>query len=287
MARKKKKNLTWVWVVLAIVVVLGTTGYIFRENISLALDGLIQLTIVNEQPDVTLTPSTISPGLWVKISLFPDDICVGDSTTGSITSNIPNGICSIYYDSGAGATLYKNVVLDSSGSWSETNVMSSAGVAIFRVACIDGSRYALSNTDTLTVRVCSSPTTTTTVSSFSGYYCCLPSMQRAPVCRSGGCLPSDFPWGPLVAYPSLSSCQDSCKVTITTTIPATTTTIEAYSDEWCDNWCKYEYDLWSYQHGVRLDDGTSCHDYGLAYCSPLGCTSSHQMNYCCCWDCET
>lgn len=91
----------------------------------------------------------------VNLNLNPTNICVGGSTTGSITSNIPNGVCSIYANSGSGFNLLRNVNLNSAGSFSAIETMNTVGTAIFRTICCDNSgNCRVSNDVNIIVRVC-------------------------------------------------------------------------------------------------------------------------------------
>jgi len=112
------------------------------------------------QPPITPYPKEIVKeyvSYWTTLDLSPNYICAGDRVTGSITSNIPNGACSIFMDTGAGYVLFMNVNLDASGRYSQTGVVSVVGTATFIAVCCDANRNCkLSNTDTLNSRICDS-----------------------------------------------------------------------------------------------------------------------------------
>lgn len=93
----------------------------------------------------------------VQLSVTPSQICVGDAVTGTITSNIYNGVCSIFINNGAGYVFFANVNLDRSGSFSQTETISVAGTALFQAVCCDSSgNCKLSSTSSLISRVCDS-----------------------------------------------------------------------------------------------------------------------------------
>ena len=111
----------------------------------------------------------------VYLTIFPSEICVGDTTTGSISSNINNGICTIFTNiNDEGWNVYKNVVLDSTGDYSETsNPILATGYAKFRAICCDADMNCkISNDDDLNVNTCDSPSPScsSSCSSHDGYY---------------------------------------------------------------------------------------------------------------------
>lgn len=73
----------------------------------------------------------------VSQNIIPNPVCVGDTITASINTNIPNGVCSIFIDPGTGFVLLGNVYLDASGNFSTTETMTAPGVATFRTICCD------------------------------------------------------------------------------------------------------------------------------------------------------
>lgn len=86
----------------------------------------------------------------------PNEICVGDSTTGSITTNIYNGICAIWVNiNNGGWEIFATVELDSEGDFSQTEVITTPGTAVFRALCCDAEGLCkATNEATLIVNVC-------------------------------------------------------------------------------------------------------------------------------------
>jgi hypothetical protein len=153
MSRRKHKrnkfNPIWLLIVLAAVLV----GAVIYGGIT----GWFKLTISNvfNQPQAPLSPTTQFLTYNVEISLNPSTICVGDSTTGSIDSNIYNGLCTVYINTGEGYKFLMNANLDAQGKWSTTVPINSVGQAYFMAACTDGeSNYRISNVVTLTSQMC-------------------------------------------------------------------------------------------------------------------------------------
>lgn len=276
---KKKSNLnvpSWlIWTVVIGVGFLILRGHINNllgwnlPSLKDILDGMIVFNVFNTA-DVPIDVPT-DPDLTVSISLMPNNICVGESTLGRITSNIPNGICSIFWNAGSGTNLYKNVVLDSSGSWSESNTMSTAGTAIFQVACVSGGRHAVSNQATLTVTSCA---TTTTVSS-PKWRCCM--VGREMKCTTSWC-------NSIQTYNSEAACELQCgfpDFTTTTTVPGTTTTTIPGPPN-CNQACMDE--VGSPWGGFPVMDPMECEPGGLAIPGPfdmLCCCIMEEPVVCC------
>jgi hypothetical protein len=139
-----KKDNSTIWAVGAIIVV----------ALILTRGGFT--TIINQAPNVPLDPEFISSHYTLMLSVQPSRICVGDTATGTISSDIYGGICSVYLNSGTGWSLYKNVNLDSSGHYSETSPpMMTVGAVTFRAVCCDSEMNCkISNDAVLTVEAC-------------------------------------------------------------------------------------------------------------------------------------
>jgi len=91
----------------------------------------------------------------VNLDVSPNSICSGATTTGTITSNIYYGICSIYENSTGNFRLFMNVNLTSNGGYSQTVRVFPLGDASIQSVCCDLNRNCrLSNVDTLQVVTC-------------------------------------------------------------------------------------------------------------------------------------
>ena len=143
----KKDNTSWIIAIVLITVLIygGNAGW-FKSIVNIT-------DITNNQETIALSPDNISTVFYIELDLEPNNICVGDETLGSIESNMPNAICSIYYNPGSW-TLYKNVMLNNEGEYNEIVTIDSAGTALFRVVCYLDGEYAISNDETLVVEVC-------------------------------------------------------------------------------------------------------------------------------------
>lgn len=109
-------------------------------------------------PDVPSDPEGPEyTGYWLTMSMSPSNICVGDRTTGSLSSNMPNAICSVFTNVGSGWTFFGNAILDSNGRYSQSATINSIGTALFRATCADtNGNYRISNEVMLTVTDCDS-----------------------------------------------------------------------------------------------------------------------------------
>lgn len=99
----------------------------------------------------------------VVLSFLPVSICSGQSTTGSIDSNIGNGICSIFIKTSFNPTwqLFNTVTLNPSGDYSASQVVNTVGTANFAAICCDYQKNCrISNVATLIVDLCNNPTPT-------------------------------------------------------------------------------------------------------------------------------
>lgn len=150
MKKKQKENLYWTLGLIFIIVFIygGTHGW-FQG-------------ITNFFPPKQATPSpgdtfTQDTRYTVTVSIIPSSICVGDRSIGSIDSNIPNGVCSIFYNpNSAGWIFYGNANLDNNGDFrTYSPVMTTSGSSIFAVICCDSSgNCKMSNQPSLNVRNC-------------------------------------------------------------------------------------------------------------------------------------
>jgi len=105
--------------------------------IAIGSRGDTYMTEYRETKHAPLEPEKEFYEYEVKLEVEPANICSGDSTTGSIYSNIEMGFCSIFVDTGSGMTHYKNVLLDENGEYSEAQTIYATGTAEFRAVCCD------------------------------------------------------------------------------------------------------------------------------------------------------
>ena len=125
------------------------------------LVGSGQFAVVDE-PSVPYDPEnppTQLPanGYNLVLTLSPNDICVGESSTGTITSNMYNAICAIWVHDGTSWSHLSNVALDNYGRYSETQTIGVAGTVVFLAACTDlDSIIKVSNQAYLIVTDCDS-----------------------------------------------------------------------------------------------------------------------------------
>lgn len=170
------------------------------------------------QPYVVLQQITETPNYFVSISITPNNPCIGEQITGTITSNIPFGKCSAYVDN----KFMTNADLDASGSFSYSNSIGVIGSATVKVICCDSqNRCKTSNEVVLTVRNCG---ITTTISQ-GKYYCCFAMGQFA--CFQNACPPAGQQIG---QYDTILQCNANCNKPITT---AQTTTTTVSSSVYC------------------------------------------------------
>lgn len=76
-------------------------------------------------------------GYDVYISIVPDRVCVGDTVTGYITSNIPNGVCGIFVNPGSAWQFLMGANLDATGSFSQSTVITQVMTVYARAVCCD------------------------------------------------------------------------------------------------------------------------------------------------------
>jgi len=142
----KKQDNTIIWIIgIAIIVVILLPKLDFSK---------FSFNIQNPQ---TPQPLNVQEYLTydVSIGLNPTDICAGDFVTGTINSNIPNGVCSIFSDVGVGYSFLVNINLDYYGDWTGAYPVMSVGTANFMAVCCDAEgNCKLSNIVALTSRAC-------------------------------------------------------------------------------------------------------------------------------------
>lgn len=149
----KSKNYTWVAVVAVALLFIGVFWYVGTHG------GFKGFTIndINAHFPVSITEindENTDDTYWVTLSLNPETICVGDTTRGSVASNMPMALCALFVNTGSGYAHLRNIGLDGTGSFSVTERINTAGTATFRALCILNGRYQISNEVRLTVEVC-------------------------------------------------------------------------------------------------------------------------------------
>lgn len=154
------KNSNAKWYAITIIVIAAMVIFVglptMRYEIKLpSFSGFLQGA---EQPQITPDPSEPeSTNYWVNLRVDPTRICVGESSTGNIISNMPNALCVILSNTGSGYQFYQNAVLDSTGRYSRAQVVSVVGTAQLRATCADSNgNYRISNVATLVVDDCDS-----------------------------------------------------------------------------------------------------------------------------------
>lgn len=158
---KKNKRFPWepikIGILLVCVVLLGYIAIYGK---------LFTFNITQENPQISLNPEKIKDSYFVTLEVVPNTICVGQSATGKISSDIPNGRCSIYYDNGNGMIHLRSIQLDSIGMFQYTQPISVTGTVRFRTVCCDSnSMCKISNDATLNVNICATSQATTTLPS--------------------------------------------------------------------------------------------------------------------------
>jgi len=101
-------------------------------------------------------PPVIDSSYSAILDIVPEVICVGDSTMGSVMTNLPAGShCAIFVNAGAGWQFVYTANLDANGDARESRVMNTAGVLTLEALCYDhDGNGKISNTHMLVVNVC-------------------------------------------------------------------------------------------------------------------------------------
>jgi len=135
-------------VALIVIVIYGGTQGWFRTNIENTTN-LQQ--IVPKPSDVKTEFSTYDVSLSVK----PLDVCAGDMIVGKLSTNIPNGACTIFRDRGAGWEIFSNVQLDANGKYSENKLITAVEINVIQAVCCDSENNCKkSNQLTMTCTSC-------------------------------------------------------------------------------------------------------------------------------------
>jgi hypothetical protein len=259
MAKKKDKTMAYVVVgAIALIVIYG----ISKNGITLNVTGA-------GTAQVPLNPQVQYYQYNVRLSVTPQTICVGQTTTGSIASNIPNGICTIFANANnAGFQFFANVNLDASGKFSSTQQVNSVGTVMFRAICCDNSgNCRVGNDVLLTVNQCNQPPAQTK------YYCCLAMGLKS--CYENGCPPAGQQLG---IYNSLPECQLNCQ-------NPQQEPEGYYNSGECQNVTQAMFS----QTQETDYDPTSCKDTAWSTCNAYGEYFPTNIDFarnCCWWDCK-
>lgn len=234
------------------IILIGAAIYfgLGKVNISQIVQGGGSQPLTSSPNDVTDEYSSYN----ILLMLNPNPLCAGNEITGTITSNIPNGVCSIWFNRGLGWTLFSNVNLDSSGYYQQRGVINATGAANFRaVCCDDEGRCKMSNSAALNVIICNNPPTTK-------YYCCLAMGVNA--CYEGGCPPAGVE---INRYDTQAQCQANC--------------VNANNDVtiYCDDICQDN----GYDGGLPnpVTDSHDCTDIGKSAFA----SAETKWKWCCCY----
>lgn len=148
MAKKKNSTLIVILLIGAILIYGGSQGGF--DNIFTFIGG-------GTPAPITPPPNNVQPTLMSYtnvLSFSPNPACRGSSVTGSIDSNIPNGVCTLFI-MGAGWTPFATFNLNANGDVSDSRVITVAGTSQFQAVCCDANgNCKISNAVSLTVRVC-------------------------------------------------------------------------------------------------------------------------------------
>ena len=125
-------------------------------------------------------PQAIDSSWNVQISFSDNNLCVGDTVTGTINTNINNGRCNIFIDTGTGPVFDSTITLDNNGDYFESRTMNAVGVANIFAVCTNSEMmlFARSSIETITTQMCAD----------DNYYCCL--AMGVQSCYYSGCPPA-------------------------------------------------------------------------------------------------
>lgn len=189
----KKNNKYFIVIIILLLIVILALFFLYKPSIF--VEGATYNLPGAEQAQVPLIITTPYQGYWVTLEVTPPELCVGKLATGTITSNIPNGICALIINvNDTGFQFLANINLNAEGKYTYTHQMNAVGKAVFKAICCDSSlincRY--SNEDTINVRNC--------------WWCC--KAMGLTSCYLNGCPPA----GELISgpYDTLPECQSVC-----------------------------------------------------------------------------
>jgi hypothetical protein len=274
----KKDNKTWIVLLLIGGVLIygmsqGWFNNIFTFNIGGAGNGVAPITPL---------PGNVPPQLLSYenfLSFNPNPACVGDSVTGTINTNIPNGACTLFY-MGEGWTPYETFNLNSNGDVSASQVIRVAGTVQFQAVCCDAQRNCKgSNNVALTVTDCAVPPLPTTCDGYcklTGYTTGYNAIPPTPT----GC--EIYPGSVFVVSP-VGAC---CCQTPASDAPASGGDYGGQSS--CSAFMGLEgKEFYSENSGITSVAG--CEAYAQSYCSQFGWWVT-RLDFatpdCCVWDCS-
>jgi len=110
------------------------------------------LSVINSN-----TPLPSNPSYQIKLEINPNSMCIGDTTTGYIDSNMPYSSCMILYKTAMYVpwTNLLSVTLDAQGSYQVTRQINTAGTSYYKAVCrASNNNWIESNTATLIVNNC-------------------------------------------------------------------------------------------------------------------------------------
>ena len=134
---------------IALIGVLIYGGYAGWFSSNITINSTVPVNITNA-PNASST-------YFVSLRLIPNVTCVGEEVLGIIISNMPNGMCAIFSNSGKGFVFYKNVLLNSTGGYHEYTKVNTAGKVTFKAMCLKDNQYQISNESVLKVNDCGTP----------------------------------------------------------------------------------------------------------------------------------
>ncbi len=176
----------------------------------------------NVYEQIPMQPEEEFQGYDVQISFSDSTVCVGESVTGYVDTNIPNGICRLWFDAGAGWKYDSDVALDANGDYVESRTPSMPGyVTYFGVCCDLEGNCKMSNTISLTIEACP----------YENWKCCMISRTQF------SCIQNMCPNGitPIKSFGSLASCQADCKAPVIP--PPTCSDSDGGDDVWVKGTC--------------------------------------------------
>lgn len=247
----------------------------------------------------------------VLLSFDKNPACTGDTITGTITSNIPNGICSIWFNPGTGWQFLANVRLNAAGKYSQSGQINTAGQATFIAICSDAQGNAkISNPIVLVVNNCSTPTGPQYYCCFAmGLYSCYENQcppagiqisgpySTVPLCQAncsgnggnGGtacsgvwnpspmtCTEASCPTGQLCTYvPDTAYSTDRCECKTTGSVDCSTVASQFGASHW-------------YSGTIQINSLADCNSYAVTNGCPGAWVSWYKYEQgCCIWECTT
>lgn len=284
MAKRKKKQPAfyenwWFWVIIAAVIV---AAVVLVTNPQLFTGVIVA--------DVGADIDT-DPGASIRLSVYPSNACVGESVTGSVTSNMPYAMCTLHVDIGTGYVALGNFQLNSIGQFSTSNSFDTPGNALLKVTCINDKYAGQSNVASLSVRFCAedpvSTTTTTTSPSYTPWICCV--VNRQMQCVHDNRCPDGII--PIQQYSSQSQCEDNCGIVVTTTTPIITTTTVGPEPMNCFDYCEQFENSPAFCGAYVQENGICFEDfmdqwpsgiYANSWSGDLWCQNEVGKEFCCC-----